>query len=74
LIGEGVLPAHRGKGHAYPYFKVQVRDERSLVWRDHRKEAFDDEASAREYKAGLENGLTSRITRWDETGSRPLDD
>jgi hypothetical protein len=68
------VPTHRGKGHAYPYFKVQVRDERSLVWRDHRKEAFSDEAAARAYRAALGDEVTSRITQWDETGSKPLED
>ncbi|WP_010189048.1 hypothetical protein [Sphingomonas sp. PAMC 26605] len=67
------MPSHPGKGHAFPYFKVQVRDQRSLAWKDHRKEAFDDEASARAYQATLDPYLTSRVTQWDESGSRALD-
>lgn len=67
------MPSHPGKGHAFPYFKVQVRDQRSLAWKDHRKEAFDDEASARAYQATLAPELTSRVTQWDESGSRALE-
>jgi hypothetical protein len=68
------LPSHPGKGHAFPYFKVQVRDARTLAWKDQRKEAFDDEASARAYRARLAAELQTRIMRWDRDGAAPLDD
>lgn len=67
------MPAHPGKGHAFPYFKVQVRDQRTLAWKDHRKEAFDDEPAARAYQAGLSDGVMSRVMRWDADGARPLE-
>lgn len=68
------MPAYPGKGRAYPYFKVQALDTRSLAWRDHRREAFDDEASARAYRANLPADLVSRVVRWDEGGPVPLGD
>ena len=67
------LPPHPGKGHAFPYFKVQVRDQRTLAWKDQRKQAFDDEASARAYRASLIRDLETRIVRWDRAGAVPLD-
>jgi hypothetical protein len=66
------VPAYPGKGHAYPYFKVQARDMRTLAWKDHRKEAFKNEESARQYQAELGNGLQTRVVRWDATGPTPL--
>jgi len=66
------LPSYPGKGHAFPYFKVQVRDPRTLAWKDQRK-GFDDEASARAYRASLSSKLETRIMRWDGTGAAPLD-
>lgn len=68
------MPSHPGKGHAFPYFKVQVRDQRTLAWKDARKEAFDDEPAARAFQAGLGQGVTSRVMRWDEVGPTPLED
>ncbi|MGC2782148.1 MAG: hypothetical protein WA418_41595 [Bradyrhizobium sp.] len=68
------MPSHPGKGHAFPYFKVQVRDQRTLAWKDHRKEAFDDEPAARAYQAALGEGVTSRLMRWDANGAKPLED
>lgn len=67
------MPSHPGKGHAYPYFKVQMRDARTLAWKDHRKEAFADEASARAYQASLGGEQQTRVMRWDEAGATPLD-
>ncbi len=67
------MPSHPGKGHAFPYFKVQIRDQRTLAWKDHRKEAFDDEPAARAYQAGLGEGVTSRVMRWDDAGATPLE-
>ena len=67
------MPSHPGKGHAFPYFKVQVRDQRTLAWKDHRKEAFDDEPAARAYQARLGDDVTSRVMRWDATGAQPLE-
>jgi hypothetical protein len=66
------VPAYPGKGHTYPYFKVQARDKRTLAWKDHRKQAFTDEESARRYRTELEDGLQTRVVRWDETGATPL--
>jgi len=66
------LPAYPGKGRAYPYFKVQALDPRSLAWKDHRREAFDDEASARAYRAGINSDRVTRIVRWEESGPIPL--
>jgi len=68
------MPSHPGKGHVYPYFKVQAWDPRSLVWRDHRREAFDDEEAARAYRATIDRTVRTRIVRWDETGSTPMQD
>jgi len=68
------VPSYPGKGRPYPYFKVQVLDSRSLAWRDHRREAFEDEASARAYRNGLDAGIVARVVRWDENGSTPLGD
>lgn len=66
------MPPHRRKARKLPYFKVQVRDPITLAWMDHRKKAFDDEASARAYRLALPSGVKSRIMRWDETGNHPL--
>lgn len=66
------MPAYPGKGRPYPYFKVQALDQRSMVWKDHRKEAFADEASARAYQAGIAPGMTTRIMRWEKSGPIPL--
>jgi hypothetical protein len=68
------LPSYPGKGHAFPYFKVQMRDPRTLAWKDHRKEAFQDEASARAYRASLSTPFETRIVRWNRTGAAPLED
>lgn len=66
------MPSHPGKGHSYPYFKVQARDARTLAWKDQRKQAFDDEASARAYQAALGTETQTRVVRWDEAGASPL--
>jgi hypothetical protein len=66
------LPSHPGKGRAFPYFKVQVYDRRTFAWKDHRKEAFDDEAAARAYQNALGDNVTTRIMRWDASGAKPL--
>jgi hypothetical protein len=63
----------RGKLRSLPYFKVQVYDSLTLSWKDHRKEAFDDEPSARAYQNTLPNGIKSRIMKWDESGNHPLE-
>jgi hypothetical protein len=68
------MPSHPGKGHAYPYFKVQAWDPRTLAWRDHRKEAFDDEEAARTYRATIDPTVRTRLVRWDRTGSTPMQD
>lgn len=73
VLRSGGLPSYPGKGRAFPYFKVQVRDQRTLAWKDYRKEAFDNEASARAYQAALGSEVASRLVRWDEAGARPLD-
>ncbi|RYH17061.1 MAG: hypothetical protein EON54_28040 [Alcaligenaceae bacterium] len=63
-----------GKVRKFPYFKVQVRDPVTLAWKDHRKEAFDDEASARTYRAGIKPDSQTRVVRWDRSGNEPLQD
>lgn len=63
-----------GKLRSFPYFKVQVRDRVSLVWKDHRKEAFDDEVSARAYRETIPAGIEARIVKWERSGSTPLKD
>ena len=62
-----------GKVRSLPYFKVQAYDPVTLSWKDHRKEAFDDEASARAYRDTLPNRAKTRIVKWDERGSHPLE-
>jgi len=62
----------RGKLRGLPYFKVQAYDPLTLSWKDHRKEAFDDESSARAYKNALPKGIKTRIMKWDESGNHPL--
>lgn len=63
-----------GKLHKFPYFKVQVRDRVSLVWKDHPKDAFDDEASAQAYRNTIPADMEARIVKWESTGSTPLKD
>ena len=63
----------RGRMHKFPYFKVQVYDPLTLSWRDHRKEVFDDEHSARAYKNAMPKSVKSRIVRWDENGNHPME-
>jgi hypothetical protein len=62
----------RGKLRRLPYFKVQEYDPLTLSWKDHRKEAFDDEASARAYQKALLKDVKTRIVKWDESGNNPL--
>jgi hypothetical protein len=68
------VPAYPGKGRPYPYFKVQALDARSMAWKDHRKEAFADEASAQAYRATIDPAVTTRIMRWEEDGAIPVGD
>jgi hypothetical protein len=63
-----------GRVRKFPYFKVQARDPRTLSWKDHRKEAFDDEISAQSYRKNLPHGMETRIVKWDRNGSEPLGD
>jgi hypothetical protein len=63
----------RGRLRRFPYFKVQAYDAVTLSWRDCRKEAFDDERSARAYQKSLPKGVKSRIMKWDKSGNHPLD-
>jgi hypothetical protein len=67
------VPRTRGKLRKLPYFKVQAYDPVTLAWKDHRKEAFDDEISAREYRQCIPKGTKTRIMKWDETGSHPVE-
>ena len=69
---EVAVPAYPGKGRPYPYFKVQFLDHRSMAWKDHRKEAFPDEVSARTYRDSIDPKVTTRIMRWDEDGAVPI--
>jgi hypothetical protein len=66
-----MLP-HPGRRRKYPYYKVQARDPVTLSWKDHRKEAFDDEAEARAYLASLPQGVAARVVEWNASGSNPL--
>ena len=66
-----MLPLRR-KGRTWPYYKVQFRDPKSLAWRDHRREAFDDLVSAEEYLTCLPVDLEARIVRWDRNGPAPI--
>jgi hypothetical protein len=61
----------RRKGRAFPYFKVQSRDRKSLVWRDHRREAFDTLEQARTFQATLPAELETRVMQWNERGATP---
>jgi hypothetical protein len=63
-----------GKTRTFPYFKVQARDPVTLSWKDHRKEAFDDEASAQAYRKTVAARIETRIMKWERTGSEPLKD
>ena len=63
-----------GKVRKFPYFKVQARDRVSLVWKDHKKEAFDDEASAQAYRKTIPGGVETRVVKWERSGSIPLED
>jgi hypothetical protein len=63
-----------GKIRKFPYFKVQFRDRITLSWKDHRKEAFDDEASAQNYRKTVDPIVETRVVRWDRSGSTPLKD
>lgn len=62
-----------GKLRKFPYFKVQAHDPVSLCWKDHRKEAFNDEAAACAYRYSIPNRIKTRIMKWDETDSHPLE-
>jgi hypothetical protein len=66
------MTSQRRKGRAFPYFKVQSRDTKSLVWRDHRREAFDTLDEARAFEATSSRELETRIVRWDDRGAVPL--
>jgi hypothetical protein len=63
-----------GKLRKFPYFKVQARDRVSLVWKDHVKTAFDDEASAQAHRKSVAVSIDTRVVRWDRSGSVPLKD
>jgi hypothetical protein len=63
-----------GKLRKFPYFKVQVRDRTSLVWKDHQKEAFDSLTSAQAYRSSIPASTETRIVKWERTGSTPLKD
>lgn len=63
-----------GKVRKFPYFKVQVKDPVTLAWKDHRKEAFDDETAAQVYRDGVAPNIQTRIVKWDRNGSAPLQD
>ena len=73
-IGGESVTRTPGRLRKFPYYKVQARDGVSLVWRDHRKEAFDDEASAQAYRKTIPVGIETRVVRWERSGSTPLKD
>jgi hypothetical protein len=62
-----------GKIRKFPYFKVQAHDPITLSWKDYRKEAFDDEAAARAFRKSIRKSVKTRLVKWDETGSHPLE-
>lgn len=63
-----------GKLRTFPYFKVQARDRISLVWKDHRKEAFDDELSAQAYRKTISADIETRVVKWERSGGIPLEE
>ena len=69
---EGAMTRTPGRLRKFPYFKVQSHDPRTLSWKDHRKEAFDDEDTARKYRASISKDIKTRVVKWDESGSHPL--
>jgi hypothetical protein len=60
------------KLHPYPYFKVQFHHASLRVWRDHRREVFQNLSEAMAYAASLPRDLLTRIVCWDEQGSRTV--
>jgi hypothetical protein len=62
-----------GKLRKFPYFKVQTHDPLTLSWKDHRKEAFDDEDTARAYRTSIPKNIKTRLVKWDESGSHPVE-
>ena len=57
----------------YPYYKVQVFDDRSLAWMDE-KRGFATLDDARSYIRQELAGRKCRIMVVDEKGRRPLDE
>jgi hypothetical protein len=74
LRGLSMSPPNRSRSRAYPYYKVQSRDPRLNVWRDHRREAFDRLEDAIAFQAEIPPGLESRIMEWREDGSHVMTD
>ena len=56
---------------AFPYYKVQVRNDVSLTWKDARG-AFDEIEEAEAYVSTKLGGATARIMVVDAEGRRPL--
>ncbi len=58
---------------AYPYFKVQVFDDRSMTWIE-KKQGFDTPEEARKYANDLPPSQKVRIVLVDERGYHELDE
>ncbi len=72
-IGDlSMSPSSRSGSRAYPYYKVQSRDPKLNVWRDHRREAFNRLEDALAFQAEIPVSLESRIMEWREDGSHVM--
>jgi len=58
---------------AFPYYKVQILDRRSLSWKE-RKEGFDTLEEAREFVSRSLTDEKTRIVMVDEKGYHNLED
>jgi hypothetical protein len=65
--------AMRSRRRAYPYYKVQILDGRSLTWIE-RKQGFDTLADAKQYVDEFLTGKQTRIVSVDERGYHVLED
>lgn len=56
----------------FPYYKVQVFDNRNLSWKDFRKEAFDAIKDAEKYMEAQGTTRRLRILVVEKSGRHPL--
>ena len=68
------MPATRGRARHYPYYKVQLRDRISNVWRDRPRVAFDLLADACASRATIAGDGETRIVEWRDDGPHGLSD